>query len=68
MAVLLDKIEEFNSAQEEWPQYVERLDHFFETNGLTGEDNKSKRRAIFLLVIGPGPYKLLRSRVNPAKP
>ena len=68
MAVLLGKIEEFNSAQEEWPQYVERLDQFFEANELTGEDKASKRRATFLSVVGPGPYKLLRSLVSPAKP
>ena len=39
MAVLLGKIEEFNSAQEEWRQYVERFDHFFVANERTGEGN-----------------------------
>ena len=68
MAGLLGKIDEFNSDLEEWPQYVERLGHFFEANGITGADNATKRRSTFLSVIGPGPYKLLRSLLTPDKP
>ena len=33
---------------EEWPQYVERLDQFFEANDLTSDAKATKRRAIFL--------------------
>ena len=58
----------FDPEHEEWPQYVERLDQFFEANDLTGDDKATKRRATFLTVIGPGPYKLLRSLISPAKP
>ena len=72
MAVLLGKIDhgwidQFDPEQEEWPQYVERLDQFFEANDLSGEDKATKRRATFLTVIGPGPYNLLRSLISPAK-
>ena len=67
MTGLLGKIDEFNSYLEEWPQYVERLGHFFE-NGITEADNATKRRSTFLSVIGPGPYKLLRSLLTPDKP
>ena len=68
MAAILGKVNVFDPEHEEWPQYVERLDQFFEANDLTGDDKATKRRATFLTVIGPGPYKLLRSLISPAKP
>ena len=68
MAALLGRIDEFDPEKEEWPQYVERLDQFFEANDLTGDGKATKRRATFLTVIGPGPYKLLRSLISPVKP
>ena len=68
MAALFGKIEAFNPQQEEWPQYVERLEQFFEANDLTGEDKAVKRRATFLSLIGPESYKLLRSLLAPVKP
>ena len=52
---LLRKIEQFDPQQEEWPQYVERLEQFFEANDLIGDDKAAKRRATFLAVIGPEP-------------
>lgn len=68
MAALLGKVDAFDPQHEDWPQYVERLDQFFEANDLTGDAKATKRRATFLTVIGPGPYKLLRSLISPAKP
>ena len=68
MAALLGKIDQFDLGQEEWPQYVERLGQFLEANEITGEAKADKRRATFLSVIGPTPYKLLRSLLAPAKP
>ena len=65
MSALVGKIEEFNSAKEEWPQYVERIEHFFVANGITTGD---KKRATFLSLIGPSTYKLVRSLVAPTKP
>ena len=53
---------------EEWPQCVERLEHFFEANGITGEDNASKCHSVLLIVIGPSPYKLLRNLLSREKP
>ena len=35
---------------------------------LPGDAKADKRRATFLSVIGPAPYKLLRSLLTPAKP
>ena len=40
----------------------------FEANDITGDEKATKRRATFLSVIGPSPYKLLRSLLSPAKP
>ena len=37
MAAVFDKVGEFDAAKEEWPQYVERLGHFFEANGIEDE-------------------------------
>ena len=68
MAGLLGKIEGFDPELEEWPQYVEHLEHFLEVNGIIGEANAAKRRSTFLSVIGPAPYKLLRSLLSPARP
>ena len=59
MATLLGKLEPFDADQEEWPQYVERLEQFFVANDIVGDGKAEKRRATFLSVIGPAPYKLL---------
>ncbi len=68
MAGLLGKIEQYDPEVEEWPQYVERLEHFFKANGIVGEANADKRRSTFLTVVGPAPYKLLRSLLAPTRP
>ena len=52
---LFGKVEEFD----------ERLGHFFDANGITEAD---KKRAIFLSVVGPVTYRLLKSLVAPDKP
>ena len=62
MAVLLGKIEESDASKEEWPQYVERMDHFFGANGI---DDADKKKSMFLVVIGPATYSLLRNLVSP---
>ncbi len=65
MAGLLGKVDAFDPELEDWPQYVEWLEHFFEANGIVGDVNAAKRRATFLSVIGPAPYKLIRSLLSP---
>ena len=61
----MGRIEEFVEEKEEWTQYVERLEHYFAANEI---EDAAKKRAIFLTVIGPTAYKLLRSLVAPEKP
>ena len=68
MSGLLGKIDYFDPELEDWSQYVERLEQFFEANGIVGEENAVKRRSTFLSVVGSSPYKLLRSILAPAKP
>ena len=45
----LGKIGEYCASSEEWPQYIERLEFFLNTNKVTDADLK---RATFLSVIG----------------
>ena len=59
-------MEEFNeSSGEGWPQYVERLKHFFVAKGI---ESAEKKCAVLLSVIGALTYKTLRNLVLPAKP
>ena len=59
------KIEEFSSNNEDWSNYVERLNHFFKANSIPTNQQK---QSMFLSVFGPSTYKLLRSLVSPEKP
>ena len=65
MTAAFGRIGEFEPEKEDWTSYVERLGHFFHANGIDGDD---KKRSVFLSVIGPGAYKLLRSLLSPEKP
>lgn len=61
----IGKTSPFDPKQEEWTQYVERLQHFFSANGYTDAD---KKKAILLTAIGPATYKMLSSLTSPEKP
>ena len=50
---------------DDWSQYVERLQFYFQANGITEDVQK---RATLLLVAGPAVYKQLSSLITPAKP
>ena len=65
MATVFGKIEEFDSSQEDWPQYMERLGYFFDANGI---ESAEKKRAVLLTLFGAATYKLLRNLVAPSKP
>ena len=65
MAATLGRIEEFDGDHEEWSQYQERLGHFFQANGVVEE---TKKRSVFLTLIGTNTYKLLRNLIAPEKP
>ena len=52
-------------ADTKWPQYIERLNHFFVANGITDAD---KKKSAFLAGVGPATYALARNLVAPEKP
>ena len=47
--------EEFDGAADDWPSYMERLEHFFDANTIEAEQKK----AAFLACIGKRTYGLL---------
>ena len=61
----IGKIENFDPTLEDWPTYVERLELYFDANGIDGND---KKRACLLTLMGPRTYGLLRSLLSPARP
>ena len=54
----------FASEQEEWGEYIERLEHYFTANDIVAGD---KQRAILLNAVGASTYRLIRTLVSPAK-
>ena len=68
-SITLGRIEEFDSSQEEWPWYVERLKHFFAANSIAEDEKKcSVFLTVICAVICAATYKVLRDLVAPAKP
>ena len=55
----------FDSTQEEWTEYVERLDSYFIANDLT---DPAKKRAILVNAVGPKTYRLIKTLCLPDKP
>ena len=60
----LGRVDEFDIARDDWPQYVERLEHFFIANGI---DDVGKKRAVLLSVVGSATYKTLRNILSPGE-
>ena len=58
------KLSEYDM-QEDWSEYIERLEFYFEANGVSDGD---KQRAILLSVCGSKTYKLIRNLTTPEKP
>ena len=66
MAATFGKLEEFDTtAGEDWIQYVERMEYYFQANGITEEGTK---RAVLISAMGGKAYKLMRNLISPAKP
>ena len=52
-----------------WELYIERLNFYFEANGITSsEDDLKIRRAILLSSVGKKTYKLISDLLAPEKP
>ena len=65
MATLFGQVSEFDPHKEEWSQYVKRLDHFFAANAV---EDATRKRDIFLSMLGPTTFKLLSNLVAPDDP
>ena len=60
----MGSITEFNSGNEKIGAYLERVQLFFEANGIKDD----KQVPVFLTVIGSTTYALLSNLVSPDKP
>ena len=63
--VPIGSIEVFDEGDDEWDLYVERLDQYFEANGIT---DAGRKRGVLLTVCGKRTYKLVRDLVSQDKP
>ena len=54
----------FTPHQEDWSEYIERLQHYFTANDIVSSD---KQLAILLSAVGPSTYRLIRALVSPSK-
>ncbi|XP_038063116.1 uncharacterized protein LOC119733818 [Patiria miniata] len=61
MAAVIGKVDEFDEGKETFTCYLERLDQFFIANDI----KDAKAVSVFLTVIGPKSYSLLKSMVSP---
>ena len=55
----------FDGSQQEWAEYVERLDSYFLPNDIGDPD---KKRAILINAVGPTTYRLIKTLSLPEKP
>ena len=51
----------FNQDQDDWSEYIERLEHYFAANDVVSAE---KQRAILLSAVGPSTYRLIRTLVS----
>ena len=61
---LIGKLGEFQEGKETFVNYVERMEQFFVVNEVKNE----KKVAVFLSVVGPATYGILKNLVQPALP
>ena len=63
-AGILGQIEEYDGSSD-WDQYVECVKNLFLVNDIKDD---AKQRAVFLSIVGPSTYKILRNLLMPDKP
>ena len=62
-------ISSFNSSQEDWLSYTERLQQYFTANDIKDDEGSAaKKRAILLSVCGAETFRLIKSLLAPVKP
>ena len=60
----IGKIREFVEGKENFENYRERLEQFIEANEVSGD----KQVSVFLSVIGPTAYEVLKNLISPTLP
>ena len=65
VAGLVGVVTPFNSKEEEWIDYAERLEHYFIANNIT---DVAKKRAILLNAVGASTYRLIKTLSLPGVP
>ncbi|XP_046406612.1 uncharacterized protein LOC124171478 [Ischnura elegans] len=61
---MIGHVSEFNPAKEEFNSYVERLDQFFIVNDV----EETKKVPLFITLIGPETYSVLKHLLDPVTP
>ena len=57
-------ISQFNSDEESWESYIERLEQYFVLHGTAND----KKVSVLLTFMGPKTYQLLKDLLSPQKP
>lgn len=65
MASTIGSMVEFNETTTKWSTYQQRLEFFFEANGIT---DAGKKRATFIAVVGDKTYETLLGLLAPKEP
>ena len=65
MAAVHGQLQAFDSNEEDWQSYVERIEQYFAANKITDGDQK---RAMLLACYGAKTYRMIKSVLAPAKP
>ena len=55
----------FDPKQDDWCEYIERLEHYFSANDIVSSE---KRRAILLTAVGASTYRLIRTLASSSPP
>ena len=64
MSTIHGTIGEFNSTQEDWASYTERLQQYFAANNVA----EDKQKAILLSACGIATYRLIKNLMAPVNP
>ena len=64
-SALIGTPKEFEDTADDWIEYIERLEHFFDANGIAEE---AKKKSILLSSCGSKTYKLFRNLLAPTRP
>ena len=60
MTAVHSSLAAFDSASEDWTEYIECLQYYFDTNGIS---DTAKQQGVLLSYYGPSTFQLLQSVV-----